>query len=50
MAKNKGLKTPTPVKSSFIYGSTGERVEDKTKIQKGGDLRNRPAKNNGAMK
>ena len=47
MAKNKGLKTPTPIKSTFIYGSTGERVEDKSRIEKGGDLRARKSKNNG---
>ncbi len=47
MAKNHGLKTPVPVKTTFTYGGTGERTPDQTKVQRGGDLRNRPAKNNG---
>ncbi len=44
---NKGLKTPIPNKTSFIYGQTGERTPDQTRVEKGGDLRARPSKNNG---
>lgn len=45
--KNTGLKTPIPNKATFIYGSTGARDADRTRIEKGGDLRARKSKNNG---
>jgi hypothetical protein len=44
---NKGLKTPIPNKSSFVYGTTGERAPEGTKVVKGGDLRAKPSKNAG---
>ena len=48
MASN--LKTPMPCSGTFTYGSTGKTQADVTKVIKGGDLRSRPGKNNGAVK
>ena len=48
MAKN--LDKAMPCSGTFTYGNTGSRQADVTRVIKGGDLRSRPGKNNGAVK
>ena len=48
MAKN--LDKPMPCSGTFTYGNTGSRQTDATRVIRGGDLRSRPGKNNGAVK
>ena len=49
MQNNPGLKSPMPVSKGFKYGESGPRENggEATKIQRGGDLRSKPGKNNG---
>lgn len=47
MANGKNLDRAMPVKSSFTYGTSGERSKPATKILKGGDLRTRKSNNDG---
>jgi len=42
------LQKPMPVKASFQFGTSGERSQPATRIQKGqGDLRAKKSNNNG---
>jgi len=48
MANGKNLDRAMPVKSSFTYGTSGERSKPATKILKNqGDLRSKKSNNNG---
>lgn len=44
---SKNLSSPMPATASFQYGTSGKTDKSATKIQKGGDLRAKPGKNNG---
>ena len=46
----KNLSSPMPCTASFEFGKSGKTEKSATKIQKGGDLRGKPGKNNGAVK
>jgi len=46
----KNLDKAMPCSGTFTYGNTGSRQADVTRVIKGGDLRSRPGKNNGAVK